>query len=85
MLTDMAPAEGWPSEHWQAAWLPFLDNGGGDHLCYVVSDGHGFTPGQVIWFDHEGDESHEVVHESMLDFRRDLYDRMLNDRLELTG
>ncbi|GAB5513266.1 SMI1/KNR4 family protein [Rhodopirellula baltica] len=85
MLTDMAPSEGWPSEHWQPAWLPFLDNGGGDHLCYVVRDGHGFTRGQVIWFDQEGGEPHEVIHESLLDFRRDLYDRMLNDRLELTG
>jgi cell wall assembly regulator SMI1 len=38
---------------WRRSWVPFLENGAGDHLCVdLVAEGRGI-PGQVIMFYHD--------------------------------
>lgn len=40
---------------WSRAWLPFLDNGTGDHLCVDLDGAFAGPPGQVVSFypDHD--------------------------------
>ena len=38
---------------WRRSWVPFLDNGGGDHLCIDLSAEDGGTPGQILSFYHD--------------------------------
>ena len=38
---------------WRRGWVPFLDNGSGDHLCLDVAAEDGGTPGQVLTFYHD--------------------------------
>jgi len=38
---------------WRQSWVPFLDNGGGDHLCLDLKAEDGGTPGQVLAFYHD--------------------------------
>lgn len=72
----------WSEEHWQPAWVPFLSNGGGDYLCIATDDFRSIPAGSVIWYDHEVSER-VVVHRDFESFLDDLYNRMVNDQLEL--
>jgi cell wall assembly regulator SMI1 len=38
---------------WSGAWLPFLDNGHGDHLCADLDGAFAGKPGQVVSFYHD--------------------------------
>jgi cell wall assembly regulator SMI1 len=38
---------------WSKAWLPFLDNGEGNHLCVDLDGAFGGMPGQVLAFYHD--------------------------------
>ena len=38
--------EGW----WRPAWIPFLSNGGGSHLCLDLAGVEGGTAGQLVAF-----------------------------------
>jgi cell wall assembly regulator SMI1 len=40
---------------WRTSWIPFLANGGGDHLCLDLAAEDGGVPGQLIssWHDWE--------------------------------
>jgi cell wall assembly regulator SMI1 len=38
---------------WRRSWVPFLENGAGDHLCVDLAAEDGGTPGQVIMFYHD--------------------------------
>jgi cell wall assembly regulator SMI1 len=38
---------------WRRAWVPFLANGGGDHLCLDLSAEGGGMPGQLLVFWHD--------------------------------
>jgi cell wall assembly regulator SMI1 len=38
---------------WRRQWVPFLSNGGGDHLCLDLAALDGGTPGQLITFYHD--------------------------------
>jgi cell wall assembly regulator SMI1 len=40
---------------WSTAWLPFLDNGSGDHLCVDLDGAFAGHPGQVVSFYHDWD------------------------------
>jgi cell wall assembly regulator SMI1 len=40
---------------WRRGWVPFLENGSGDHLCVDLSAEDGGTPGQVRMFYHDWD------------------------------
>lgn len=52
---------------WERDWLPFLDNGGGDHLCLdLCTDGDG-KPGQLVEFWHE-DADRPVPYDSLDDW-----------------
>jgi len=81
MLRDVSMLEGWDDNCWQPSWIPFLSNGGGDYLCVASEEYSGIPKGAVIWYDHESVER-EIVHSDFNAFLIDLYDRMLNDRLE---
>jgi cell wall assembly regulator SMI1 len=41
---------------WHPRWLPFLDNGGGDHVCIDFEGCFGGVPGQVLEFWHDDDD-----------------------------
>jgi cell wall assembly regulator SMI1 len=41
------------SNWWSPGWFPFLDNGGGDHLCVDLDGCFGGPPGQVLTFHHD--------------------------------
>jgi cell wall assembly regulator SMI1 len=38
---------------WQPGWIPFLDNGGGDHYCLDLDGAFGGVPGQILHFYHD--------------------------------
>ena len=38
---------------WRRSWVPFLNNGGGDHLCLDLAAEDGGTPGQLLVFYHD--------------------------------
>jgi cell wall assembly regulator SMI1 len=38
---------------WRRGWLPFLEDGAGDHLCLDLTAEDGGTPGQVLTFYHD--------------------------------
>lgn len=81
-LDDVASFDQWERDSWWPNWIPFLDNGGGDFLCF---DLRGFKTGnssQLLWFDHETHQ-HEVIHDNLEAFLADLHRRMLNDDLNL--
>jgi cell wall assembly regulator SMI1 len=40
---------------WRRSWVPFLNNGGGDHLCIDLAAEDGGTPGQLLVFYHDWD------------------------------
>jgi cell wall assembly regulator SMI1 len=41
---------------WRRGWVPFLSNGGGDHLCLDLTAEDGGHPGQVIAFWHDWED-----------------------------
>ena len=41
---------------WNTKWVPFLDNGGGDHFCIDLAGTFTKRPGQVLWFLHDDGE-----------------------------
>ena len=41
---------------WRRGWIPFLANGGGDHLCLDIAAEDGGQPGQLISFWHDWDQ-----------------------------
>lgn len=82
MLDEVSRIEGWHPDHWRSDWIPFLDNGGGDLMCFDSGGYSTSNRGQLIWFDHES-ELPEVAHPDLDDFLKDLYDRMLNGNLNL--
>jgi cell wall assembly regulator SMI1 len=49
---------------WRKRWLPFLDNGGGDHVCIDFEGCFGGKPGQVIEFWHD-DDTRTVAYPSV--------------------
>jgi cell wall assembly regulator SMI1 len=41
---------------WRRSWVPFLENGAGDHWCLDLLAEDGGRPGQVITFYHDWDQ-----------------------------
>lgn len=41
---------------WRRSWIPFLDNGGGDHLVVDLEGCFGGVPGQVLYFWHDWED-----------------------------
>ena len=67
---------------WRRGWIPFLANGGGDHLCVDLTAEDGGKPGQLIAFWHD-DETRDVEFPSLAAWLRDLVESMENGTLEL--
>lgn len=67
---------------WRRGWIPFLDNGGGDHLCLDVVAEDGGTPGQLVPFWHDW-EDRSVKFFSFEDWLRQLADSMESGNLTL--
>ena len=38
---------------WSPQWVPFLDNGAGDHYCVDIGGSFGGSLGQVLMFNHD--------------------------------
>lgn len=53
MLDNMIGTDFEKPMWWRRGWVPFLSNGGGDHLCIDVAAEGGGTPGQVLMFWHD--------------------------------
>jgi len=50
------PARGVRDDWWNANWIPFTHNGGGDHLCLDLAPGASGSVGQVISMWHDSGE-----------------------------
>jgi cell wall assembly regulator SMI1 len=50
---------------WRRGWVPFLENGAGDHLCVDMGAEDGGTPGQVLMFHH--DWEHRPIRSTSLE------------------
>lgn len=67
---------------WRRGWVPFLSNGGGDHLCLDLAADDGGQPGQVIAFWHDW-EDRSVEYSSFREWLAGLVESMENGTLEL--
>ncbi len=68
---------------WRRGWVPFLSNGGGDHLCIDVFAEDGGDPGQLIAFWHDWEER-SIKYQDLAGWLSDLVESMENGTLELT-
>lgn len=50
------PASGIRNDWWNAGWIPFTHNGGGDHLCLDLAPDAAGSRGQVITMWHDSGE-----------------------------
>lgn len=50
---ESEPDSGVQSDWWNAGWIPFTHNGGGDHYCLDLAPGSGGIDGQVITMWHD--------------------------------
>ncbi|WP_201535286.1 SMI1/KNR4 family protein [Psychrobacter ciconiae] len=57
---------------WKKSWLPFTDDGTGNSTCIDLSKDNF---GQIIYQDHEGDETH-ITFNSMSEWLEDLLNKM---------
>ena len=56
MLTEMIGADFEHSHWWRRSWVPFLYNGGGDHVVVDVEGSFGGERGQVLRFWHDWED-----------------------------
>ncbi len=68
---------------WRRGWIPFLSNGGGDHLCVDLTAEDGGTPGQLLTFYHDS-KRRPVEFSSLHAWLTGLVDSMENGTLELS-
>lgn len=59
----LAAGEFTQADWWHPGWIPFLDNGGGDHYCLDLDGAFGGQPGQVLRFYHD-DERRDIEYPS---------------------
>jgi cell wall assembly regulator SMI1 len=67
---------------WRKGWVPFLANGGGDHLCVDAVGEDSGQPGQVLTFWHDW-ENRSVKYGSLEEWMSELVNSMENNTLEL--
>jgi cell wall assembly regulator SMI1 len=67
---------------WRRGWVPFLSNGGGDHLCLDLTAEDGGRAGQIIAYWHDW-EDRSVEHFSFEQWLGELVDSMEQGTLEL--
>jgi predicted DNA-binding WGR domain protein/cell wall assembly regulator SMI1 len=68
---------------WRRGWVPFLSNGGGDHLCLDLTAEDGGAPGQLLTFYHDSEER-TVDYPSLQAWLTELVGSMENGTLELS-
>ncbi|HME13729.1 MAG TPA: SMI1/KNR4 family protein [Candidatus Acidoferrum sp.] len=68
---------------WRRGWIPFLSNGGGDHLCLDLTAEDGGAPGQLLTFYHDW-EKRAVEYPSVQAWLTELVESMENGTLELS-
>jgi cell wall assembly regulator SMI1 len=67
---------------WRPGWIPFLHNGGGDHLCLDLAAVDGGKPGQLIAFWHDW-EVRSVESGSLGEWLSTLVESMDDGTIEL--
>jgi cell wall assembly regulator SMI1 len=82
MLDGMIGTDFDSPKWWRRGWVPFLANGGGDHLCVDLSAEDGGTPGQLRAFWH-ADEDRDVEYPTMAAWLTELVESMENGTLEV--
>jgi uncharacterized protein (TIGR02996 family) len=82
MLDGMIGNDFEDPEWWRRSWVPFLANGGGDHLCLDLAAEDGGEPGQLIAFWHDW-EDRSVKYESLDDWLHALVESMEDGTSEL--
>jgi cell wall assembly regulator SMI1 len=82
LLDGMIGADFEDPRWWRRGWVPFLANGGGDHLCLDVTAEDGGEPGQLIAFWHDW-ESRSVKYPNFEAWLGQLADSMEAGDLEL--
>jgi cell wall assembly regulator SMI1 len=75
--SDFEP--GW----WERAWVPFLHNGGGSHLCVDTAGTDGGPPGQLVEF-WKADADRPVVSPSLEHWLNNFVTSLERDRWEYT-
>ena len=82
ILDGMIGADFADPQWWRRGWVPFLANGGGDHLCLDLVAEDGGSPGQLIAFWHDWEER-SVEYDSLDAWLEDLVESMESGMLEL--
>lgn len=67
---------------WHFSWIPFLDNGGGSHLCLDVTVVNGSQPGKLVAF-WKADEDRPIEYASMQEWLAELVASMEDGSLQL--
>ena len=68
---------------WRRGWVPFLSNGGGDHLCVDLQAEDGGAPGQLLTFYHDW-EKRAVEYPSLHAWLAELVESMEKGTLKLS-
>lgn len=64
---------------WHPDWIPFLDNGGGDHWVVDTRGCIGGEDGQIVYFDHE-EADREVLYPNLETFLNRVAQSMVSER-----
>lgn len=75
ILDGMIGADFDDPEHWRREWLPFLSNGGGDHLCLDLASAEGE---RLLCFWHDWEER-DTEFASLADWLQTVIDRQSAD------
>lgn len=67
---------------WRAAWVPFLSNGGGSHLCLDLAAEDGGTPGQLIAF-WKADADRPIEYASVVEWLSAVVRAMENGAIDV--
>lgn len=83
MLDEMIGADFKDPKWWRCGWVPFLSNGGGDHLCLDLITEDGSNPGQLIAFWHDWEER-SIEYPNFTVWLTELVQSMEDGTLELS-
>jgi cell wall assembly regulator SMI1 len=75
------PIDRLTKDWWNIRWIPFADNGGGDHFCFDLAPGKNGIIGQIISHSHETGPR-GVLGDSLTDFLVNLANRLETSEFE---
>lgn len=70
------PQDGIKDNWWNKRWVPFTDNGSGDHCCLDLDPAESGTAGQIITMRHDSAER-ELLSPSLADWFESYVERLL--------